>query len=83
MPSSSPMRRPATRAISAQSSSVTPSTGTNGTTSVAPMRGCCPECFVEIDQLGGSRAARTAASITGSGSPAKVSTERLWSASIS
>ena len=30
---------------------VTPSIGMNGTTSVAPTRGCAPVCFVQIDQL--------------------------------
>ena len=36
------MRRPTRLAISAHSSMEMPATGTNGTTSVAPMRGCSP-----------------------------------------
>ena len=30
-----------------------PLTGTNGTTSAAPMRGCSPFCLRQVDQLGG------------------------------
>ncbi len=76
MPSSSPMRLPARRASSAQSSSVTPSTGTNGSTSVAPMRGCSPWCAVRSIRVEAFWTARNAASTTGSGSPANVTTER-------
>src|SRR2546427_42677 len=38
------MRPPASWASATHSSMVTPRTGTNGSTSVAPRRGCWPEC---------------------------------------
>ena len=52
MPNSSPMRAPTRRAISAHSSMVTPATGTKGTTSVAPIRGCSPCVAGHVDDLG-------------------------------
>src|SRR5580658_132643 len=55
----------------------------NGTTSVAPMRGCAPVCRVRSISSAALPTARTAASATASGSPASVITLRLWSASLS
>ncbi len=65
------------------SSIVTPSMGTNGTTSAAPMRGWTPLCLFKSISSTALPTARMAASLTASGGPANVSTERLWSASIS
>src|SRR5580693_3376343 len=62
---------------------LTPSTGMNGTTSVAPMRGCAPECLVRSISSAAFPTPRRAASATASGSPAMVTTLRLWSASLS
>src|SRR5882757_6523641 len=62
---------------------LTPSMGINGSTSVAPTRGCAPLCFVRSISSTALPVPRSAASATASGSPASVSTERLWSASIS
>src|SRR5580698_9687650 len=59
-----------------------PETGTNGITSVAPMRGCTPRCTVRSISSAALPAARTAASTTASGRPAMVTTERLWSLSM-
>ena len=53
MPSSSPSRRPTSFASSMQVSIVTPAIGTNGMTSVAPMRGCSPVADGHVDQAGG------------------------------
>src|ERR1035438_4862340 len=75
------IRLPTRTAISAQSSSVTPSMGTNGTTSAAPMRGCAPWCSVRSMSVAARSTERKAASATAAGGPAKVTTERLWSAS--
>src|SRR5580704_5060203 len=57
--------------------------GINGTTSVAPIRGCAPECFVRSISSAALPTPRRAASATASGSPASVTTLRLWSASLS
>src|SRR6267154_6778391 len=62
---------------------LTPSMGINGSTSVAPTRGCAPLCFVRSISSTALPVPRSAASATASGSPASVTTERLWSASIS
>jgi hypothetical protein len=62
---------------------VTPSMGTNGPTSDAPSRGCWPEWWFRSISVDALAMARNAASTTGSGSPANVTTERLWSGSIS
>src|SRR5882672_7414198 len=62
---------------------LTPSMGINGSTSVAPTRGCAPVCFVRSINSIALPVPRRAASATASGSPASVTTERLWSASIS
>ena len=53
-----PTRSPSVRARTMQSSIVVPSSGMNGTTSVAPMRGCSPVWCVQVDQLVGLRDAR-------------------------
>src|SRR5437773_3590810 len=57
--------------------------GINGSTSVAPTRGCAPLCFVKSINSMALPVPSSAASATASGSPANVTTERLWSASIS
>src|SRR5271155_1166328 len=75
--------RPTFFARATQSSMLTPSTGMNGTTSVAPMRGCAPECLVRSISSAAFPTPRSAASATASGSPAMVTTLRLWSASLS
>src|SRR5271156_5482483 len=75
--------RPTFFARATQSSMLTPSTGMNGTTSVAPMRGCAPECLVRSISSAAFPTPRSAASATASGSPAIVTTLRLWSASLS
>src|SRR5271167_4983199 len=62
---------------------LTPSTGIKGTTSVAPIRGCAPECLVRSINSAAFPTPRRAASATASGSPAMVTTLRLWSASLS
>src|SRR5258708_31694078 len=62
---------------------LTPSMGINGSTSVAPTRGCAPWCFVRSISSMALPVPSSAASATASGSPASVTTERLWSASIS
>src|ERR1017187_4244302 len=54
-----------------------------GTTSVAPMRGCAPLCCVRSINSCALPTPRRAASATASGSPARVTTQRLWSASDS
>src|SRR5882724_11429885 len=74
---------PTRRASATQSSIVTPSMGINGSTSVAPTRGCAPLCLVRSISSMALPVPRSAASATASGSPARVTTERLWSASIS
>ncbi len=42
-------RDPKARASSTQSDMVAPASGTNGTTSTAPMRGCSPELLLHVD----------------------------------
>src|SRR6202050_2522889 len=79
----SQISRPTFFARATQSSMLTPSTGMNGTTSVAPMRGCAPECLVRSISSAAFPTPRNAASATASGSPAIVTTLRLWSASLS
>ena len=54
-----------------------PLTGTNGRTSVAPMRGCCPECVRRSINSVAFVTARSAASTTTSGAATKVITDRL------
>ena len=86
-PSPTAARRPATRcpslrAIPTQSSMLTPLTGTNGTTSDAPMRGCSPVCRLRSISCAALAIALRAASSTPTGGPAKVTTLRLWSASL-
>ncbi len=85
MPSSSPTRLPSRFASSTQSSIVAPCIGTNGQTSVAPMRACSPRCFDMSISSAALRMARNAASTTASGGPAKVTTVRLvaWPGSTS
>ena len=77
MPTSSPRRCASRCAYSAHSSIVTPEIGTSGQTSVAPKRGCSPWCFDMSISSAALRTTRTAASITASGSPAKVITVRF------
>src|ERR1700730_3876401 len=60
----------------------TPFSGTNGITSVAPIRGCTPVWRVMSMSSAALPAPRIAASVTASGLPANVITERLWSASL-
>ncbi len=79
MPSSSPMRWPTVFAYSTQSSMLTPLTGMNGQTSVAPRRGCSPWWWRMSISSAAFFTTRNAASITASGSPAKVMTVRLVS----
>ena len=80
MPSSRPTRSPTARASLTQSSIVTPSRGTNGHTSVAPMRGCAPVCRRMSMTSAARLMARNAASATAAGEPTKVTTVRLVSA---
>jgi hypothetical protein len=62
-----------------QSCMAAPWSGTNGMTSVAPMRGCPPECFaMSILALAASHHSRKAASAMALGLPASVSALRLW-----
>ena len=73
--------RPSVRASCDAFSIVAARTGTKGITSTAPMRGCVPCVLAQVD---GSRAWATRAktdSASASGSPIRVMTERLWSAS--
>src|SRR5580658_6271858 len=79
----SQISRPTFFASATQSSMLTPSTGMNGTTSVAPMRGCAPECLVRSISSAALPTPRSAAAATASGSPAMVTTLRLWSESLS
>src|SRR5262245_55344263 len=80
MPSSSPTRRPRSLARAAQSSIVAPSTGTNGQTSVAPIRGCSPRCLAMSMSDAAFLIARNDASSTASGGPIRVITVRLVAA---
>ncbi len=77
MPSSRPTRSASRRDHSAASSSVMPAMGISGQTSVAPIRGCSPWCRRMSISSAALRMAWNAASTTGSGSPAKVTTVRL------
>src|SRR6202041_3575300 len=79
----SQISRPTFFASTTQSSIVTPSMGINGTTSAEPIRGCAPECMVRSISSAAFPTPRRAASATASGSPAMVTTLRLWSASLS
>jgi len=72
---------PACRASIAHWTSEIPLTGTKGITSAAPMRGCTPLCPVRSISSAALPAPRMAASTTASGTPAMVTTLRLWSAS--
>ncbi len=56
--------------------------GTNGSTSIAPIRGCSPWCVRKSIVSTAFLAARKAASATPARSPTNVSTDRLWSASL-
>ena len=69
------------RASIAHSAREIPLTGTNGTTSAAPIRGCTPLCRVRSISRAAWMTPRTAASTTAAGGPAKVTTERLCAAS--
>src|SRR5712692_8692427 len=75
------MRRPTRTASSTHSCMLVAPRGTNGTTSVAPMRGCSPRCASRSISCAAHAVARKAASATGPGGPAIVSTMRLWTAS--
>ena len=68
-------RAPTFRASATQSAIVTPSSGTNGTTSTAPMRGCSPRCVRRsMSATARSNSASTARS-TPAASPASVNTD--------
>ena len=71
-----PTRSPRRRASATQSSIVAPSSGTKGTTSVAPIRGCSPVWRVRSMRSRAVRMARNAASTAASGGATKVKTER-------
>ncbi len=71
------MRSPNERASAMQSSIVVPSSGTNGTTSVAPIRGCSPSCDVRSIFSHAARTPAKAASTARSTGATKVSTVRL------
>src|ERR1700730_4550202 len=73
---------PTCRASATHSSMETPSRGTNGITSVAPIRGCTPVWCVMSMSSAALPAPRITASATASGLPARVITERLWSVSL-
>src|SRR5580765_211518 len=60
---------------------VLPSSGTKGTTSVAPMRGCSPVWTRRSILSFAFAIARNAASEHAAGGPTKVTTARLWLAS--
>src|SRR2546430_8148080 len=53
----------------------------NGTTSVAPIRGCSPVCRERSMRSVATRMAANAASTLASGGATNVNTERLWAAS--
>src|SRR2546428_5817519 len=75
------MARPTRRARATVCSSVTPTSGVNGSTSRAPTRGWTPRWW-RMAKSGTTRAARaSAAPWTASGVPRKVMTERWWSGS--
>src|SRR5712691_10097888 len=69
------------RARATQSSIVASRTGTNGTTSVAPIRGCSPVWRERSIRSVATRMAASAASTLASGGATNVNTERLWAAS--
>ena len=75
------MNLPYSRQISRASSMVTSFTGMKGTTSTAPMRGWAPVCLVMSMSSTALADRRLVASSTARGSPLKVKTVRLWSAS--
>ena len=83
MPSSLASRSAASFAATTASAIVAPASGMNGTTSVAPMRGWAPWCFVRSIRFSASRAPATAPSTTSRCEPASVMTVRLWSRSLS
>src|SRR6266487_3427282 len=60
---------------------VTSRSGTNGTTSVAPIRGCSPVWRERSIRSVATRMAASAASTLASGGATNVNTERLWAAS--
>ena len=78
MPSSSPTRAPSCAASATQSSIVTPASGMNGQTSVAPMRGCSPSCAVRSMRSRAVAMPRNAASTASAGGATNVTTMRLW-----
>ena len=63
--------------FAAQPEIVAAITGTNGKTSVAPMRGCCPLWFLKSINSVAVATARSAASTITSGDATKLITERL------
>ena len=75
--------RPASSSAVARARSMSPGrSGTIGTTSVAPMRGCAPAC-VRRSMCSRARAMPASkASMSCCSSPTSVNTERLWSASL-
>ena len=76
-----PRPTPRTRRVRRMASAIVESSrGTNGTTSMAPVRGCTPGVIAEIDARHRDARDRRAASSTPS--PASVSTVRLWWASV-
>ena len=77
MPSSAPTRSPSARASATQSSIVAPSSGMNGQTSVAPMRGCSPLCAVRSIRSRAFAMPLKAACTACSRGAAKVTTVRL------
>src|SRR6266516_1179293 len=79
--SSAAARSASRRARATQSSMVTSRSGTNGTTSVAPIRGCSPVWRERSIRSVATRMAASAASTLASGGATNVNTERLWAAS--
>ena len=77
MPSSLPTRSPSLWAYVTTSSISMLAMGTKGQTSVAPIRGCSPECLLMSMSSDAFLMAKKAASITSSGVPTKVTTVLL------
>src|SRR5690349_399350 len=77
------MRSPTRRASATQSAMVAPRTGTKGTTSVAPIRGCSPLWWLRSMRSAAARARTKAASATAAAEPTKVNTARLCEGSAS
>src|SRR5262245_15430354 len=77
------MRAPTRRAASTASAITAPASGTNGQTSIAPMRLCSPLCVRRSISCLPAAAPRTAASTIASADPASVITQRWWLASSS